>query len=62
MKVYENIRTYIQQKGLKLSTVAKKAGIPNSSLDAILSGEKTMDTDDLRAICLALNEKPEKFM
>lgn len=62
MRVYENVRTYIKKKGLNQSTVAKKAGIPNSTFTAILNGKQTMDAADLRAICLALNERPEKFM
>lgn len=62
MKIYENVRTYIKNKGLNQSAVAKKAGIPNSTFTAIMNGKRTMDVADLRAICLALNEKPEKFM
>ncbi len=62
MRVYENVRTYIKKKGLNQSAVAKKAGIPKSTFTAMLNGERTMDAADLRAICLALNERPEKFM
>lgn len=62
MKIYENVRTYIKNKGLNQSAVAKKAGIPNSTFTAIMNGKRTMDVADLRAICLALNERPEKFM
>ena len=62
MKIYENVRTYIKNKGLNQSAVAKKAGIPNATFTAIMNGKRTMDVADLRAICLALNEKPEKFM
>ncbi len=62
MKIYENVHTYIKNKGLNQSAVAKKAGIPNSTFTAILNGKQTMDVADLRAICLALNERPEKFM
>ncbi len=62
MKIYENVRTYIKNKGLNQSAVAKKAGIPNATFTAIMNGKRTMDVADLRAICLALNERPEKFM
>lgn len=62
MRVYENVRKYIKKKGLSQAGVAKKAGIPSSTLKALLSGKQTMDASDLRAICLALGERPEKFM
>ncbi len=62
MKIYENVRTYIKNKGLNQSAVAKKAGIPNATFTAIMNGKRTLDVADLRAICLALNERPEKFM
>ena len=52
MRVYEKVRTYM----------AKKAGISAKSFDAILNGKQTLYPEDLRAICYALNVKPEKFM
>jgi transcriptional regulator with XRE-family HTH domain len=48
--------------GLKTANVAKKAGISAKSFDAILNGKQTLYPEDLRAICYALNVKPEKFM
>ena len=62
MRVYENVRTYIQKKGLNQSALARKAGKASSTLNAILNGSRSMDAAELRAICFALNEKPEKFM
>lgn len=62
MLVYEKVRSYIEDHGMKRMTVAKKAGIPNATLDAILSGKRKMYAEDLRAICLALNVRPELFI
>lgn len=62
MRVYENVRTYIKKNGLNQSSIAKKAGISAKYFDAILNGKQTLCLDDLRAICYALNVKPEKFM
>ena len=59
MRVYEKVRTYMANNDLKAANVAKKAGISAKSFDAILNGKQT---EDLRAICYALNVKPEKFM
>lgn len=62
MRVYEKVRAYIIDNGLKQVSVAKKAGIPNVTFNAILNGKRTLYADDLRAICLALNVSPETFI
>lgn len=62
MKVYEKVRAYITDHGLKQVSVAKKAGISNVTFNAILNGKRTLYADDLRAICMALNVSPETFI
>lgn len=62
MQVYEKVRNYIEERGIKQITVAKKAGIPNVTFNAILNGKRKMYAEDLRAICLALNVSPETFI
>lgn len=62
MRVYEKVRTYMANNDLKAANVAKKAGISAKSFDAILNGKQTLYPEYLRAICYALNVKPEKFM
>ena len=62
MKVYEKVRLYIDEQGIKQVTVAEKAGISKNVFNQILSGKRTMYADDLRAICLALNVSPEMFV
>lgn len=62
MAVYEKVRAYIDENGLKQVTVAEKAGIPKNTFNAILNGKRTLYADDLRAICLALNISPELFI
>lgn len=62
MQVYERVRIYLDDNGLKQAAVAQKAGIPDTAFNAMLSGEKTLYADDLRAICLALDVSPEKFI
>lgn len=62
MGVYEKVRSYIDENGLKQVTVAEKAGIPKTTFNAILNGKRTLYADDLRAICLALNVSPELFI
>lgn len=62
MKVYEKVREYIKENDLGQNVIAKKAGIPNKRFNAILSGHRIMYADDLRAICIALNVRPEMFI
>lgn len=62
MRVYEKVRSYIDEHGIKKIAIAKKAGISYVTFNAIINGKKTMYADDLRAICLALNVSPELFI
>lgn len=62
MRVYEKVRAYLDDNGLKQVTVAQKAGISKVTFNAIMNGKRTMYADDLRAICLALNVSPELFI
>lgn len=62
MYVYEKVRKYIDENGIKQVAVAKKAGIPNVTFNAIMNGKRTMYAEDLREICIALNVSPEIFV
>lgn len=62
MKVYEKVRAYIEQHGLKQKVVAERAGISNTTFNAIINGKRTMYAEDLKAVCLALNVSPELFI
>ena len=62
MQVYEKVRRYIDDQGIKQVAIAEKAGISKNTFNAILNGKRTMYADDLRAICLALNVSPEMFI
>lgn len=62
MLVYEKVRAYLDDNGLKQKTIAEKVGIPNATFNAILNGKRTLYAEDLRAICLALDVSPEVFV
>lgn len=62
MPVYQKIRAYIDDNGLKQVSIAEKAGIPKNTFNAILNGKRTLYAEDLRAVCLALNVSPELFI
>jgi len=62
LRVYEKVRAYIDEQGLKQKTVAEKAGISNVTFNAIMNGKRTLYADDLKAICIALQVSPELFI
>ena len=62
MRVYEKVRAYIDEQGLKQKTIAEKADIPNVTFNAIMNGKRTLYADDLKAICIALQVSPERFI
>lgn len=62
VEIYKKVQAYIKESGYKQVSVAQKAGIPNSTFYAMMTGRRTIYADDLRAICIALNVKPEKFV
>lgn len=62
MRIYEKVRAYITEHGIKQVVVAEKTGIPNATFNAILNGKRTLYAEDLRAICLALEVSPETFI
>ena len=62
MKVYEKIRTYIDEHELNHTTIADKAGMEEVAFREILEGKRILNSDDFRAICLVLNVYPEKFI
>lgn len=62
MCVYEKVRAYINENGLKQISVAQRAGISKSTFNAMMNGKRIMYADDLKAICLALNVSPELFI
>ena len=62
MHVYEKVRAYMDEHGIKQTTIAKKTGISLATFNAMLNGKRVMYADDLRAVCFALNVAPEKFI
>jgi transcriptional regulator with XRE-family HTH domain len=62
MLVYQKVRAYLEEQGIKQKIVAEKIGMSVATFNAIMTGNRTMYADDLRAICYALNVAPETFI
>ena len=62
MYIYEKVKAYINDNGLKQVVVAHKAGIPVTTFNAILNGKRTMYAEELKAICEALNISSTVFI
>lgn len=62
MHVYEKVRAYLDENGLKQVAVARKAGFSVSTFNAIMNGKRTLYADDLQRICWALNVSAAAFI
>lgn len=62
MKVYERIKIYIGEEGIKQKTVARKAGYSEKQFSAMMRGNRKIDADDYEKICIALGKEPNDFM
>ena len=62
MKVHERVLEYINEHHLKQVSIAKSAGIPNSTFNAMLHGKRTMYAEELKAICEALEVSSDIFI
>jgi len=62
LHVYQKVRAYSKEQGIKQKSVAEQIGMSVVTFNAIMTGNRTMYADDLRAICYALNVAPETFI
>lgn len=62
MYVYEKVRAYMDDNGLKQVAIAEESGIPVTTFNSILNGKRTLYAEDLKAICQALKVRPELFI
>lgn len=62
MLVYEKVRRYIDDHGIRQAFVAEKCNISTTTFNAMMNGRRKMYADDLRDICYALEVSPEEFI
>lgn len=62
MKVYEKIKKYMDDNGIKQNYVAEKSGIPENTLSMILNGKRKLDADESVLIFKALGVTPNDII
>lgn len=62
MLVYEKVKLYLEDKGIKQAFVAQKCNISTTTFNAMMNGKRKMYAEDLRSICYALEVSPELFI
>lgn len=60
--VYQKVKQYLEEHGIRQSFVAEKCGISTSTFNSMLNGKRKMYAEDLRMICYALEVPPEAFI
>ena len=59
---YELLRTYIQDSGLKISSLAAKIGMTRQSLHAKLRGNRSFTQSEIMALKIALHMDDDDFI
>lgn len=59
--VAAKIKAYVDEKGIKQTVIARKAGLTDQELSAYLTGRIRLPADRFFAICEAIGVSPETF-
>ena len=62
MKMYEAVRAYLDEKGIRQNFIAARAGFKANTFNAMMNGHRKMYADDLVAIATALGVSPNEFV
>ena len=62
MLVYEKVKLYLEDRGIKQAFVAQRCNISTTTFNAMMNGKRKMYAEDLRLICYALEVSPELFI
>lgn len=61
MDIRDVLKAQIDEKGLKQCAVARKAGMRESQLSAILSKRRKLAIDEMFTICRLIDVKPDEL-
>ncbi len=59
--VYQRIREYLEENGIKQAVVAKKSGMTKQALSDSLCGKRNLTAEEYFSICHALNVDVNTF-
>lgn len=59
--VYQRIRKYLEEFGIKQAAIAKKSGMTKQALSDSLRGERNLTAEEYFSICHALNVDVNTF-
>ena len=62
MRVYEKIKKYMENNGIKQNYVSEKSNIPKNTLSMILNGKRTLSADEAVLIFKALGVTPNDII
>lgn len=60
--ICENLKHYLDKKGIKYTYIAKKTNISMNLLSPTLNGKRKLTAEEFFLICEAINEPLEKFL
>lgn len=59
--IHEKIKNFIDEKGIKQSSIAKAIGLSDSALSQMLAGKVRMPAEIFMLICAFLEVEPSHF-
>lgn len=62
MKINEQIKSFIDEKGFKQGAIAKKAGYPEKMFSAMMTGKRKLYAEDIAPIAKALDVEPNDLL
>ena len=60
--VADRMNSYVSQKGIKKTHLAKTAGMPYGTVACLLNGQRRMTVEQYQQLCSALGVRPSFFM
>ena len=54
MRIYERIKKYLDDNGIKQNEIAKRSNIPENTFSMILNGKRKLEADEALSILKAL--------
>lgn len=62
MRIYEKIKKYMEEKGIKQNYISEKTLIPENILSMIFNGKRKLLADEMALIILALGVDANYFI